>query len=387
MSEAATVARLISESQGLIQQGMSGQAIQRLREAQSKIGSPEIPMNIALALRMQGDLPGAMAALDEALAIDPYHFLALLSKGSILERLGQWKQASRIYINALKIAPPDERLPPQIRGAVETARRAVSLYRAALANHLKTATMGRRALEPADQMARFDESLNILAGQTKAYVQEPTLLNFPRLPAVPFFDRSLFPWLEQLEAATDVIRAEVEALLARDAAGFSPYIQYPAGAPVNQWAQLNHSTDWSSLHLWRDGRQDLAVCEHCPRTTEILMSLPMADQPGFAPTAMYSMLAPNTAIPPHTGATNVRSIVHLPLILPRDCGFRVGNETREWRMGEAWVFDDTIEHEAWNRSGEVRVILIFDVWNPYLTLPERALVTDMMGALNGFNAD
>ena len=35
------------------------------------------------------------------------------------------------------------------------------------------------------------------------------------------------------------------------------------------------------------------------------------------------------------------------------------------------VFDDTFDHEAWNGSDERRIVLIFDVWNPQLSLPER----------------
>jgi aspartyl/asparaginyl beta-hydroxylase (cupin superfamily) len=66
--------------------------------------------------------------------------------------------------------------------------------------------------------------------------------------------------------------------------------------------------------------------------------------------------------------------VHLPLIVPPDCSFRVGGETREWVPGKAWVFDDTVEHEAWNRSDAPRAILIFDIWNPFLTVAERDLV-------------
>ena len=62
----------------------------------------------------------------------------------------------------------------------------------------------------------------------------------------------------------------------------------------------------------------------------------------------------------------------------------VGNETREWRMGEAWVFDDTIEHEAWNDADELRVILIFDVWNPFLAPHERDLIATLMLARNQF---
>src|SRR5690606_25040534 len=127
------------------------------------------------------------------------------------------------------------------------------------------------------------------------------------------------------------------------------------------------------------------ACARCPRTAEILERLPMARQERYAPTAMFSALDPRTRIPPHTGSINTRSIVHLPLVLPGNCFFRVGNVTREWRMNEAWVFDDTIEHEAWNDSDELRVILIFDVWNPLLTEAERELVTAMLAARAEFH--
>jgi len=76
----------------------------------------------------------------------------------------------------------------------------------------------------------------------------------------------------------------------------------------------------------------------------------------------------------------------LPLIVPPDCGFRVGGETREWIPGKAWVFDDTIEHEAWNRSDSPRAVLIFDIWNPLLTAAERDVVraaTEVVGTYYG----
>jgi aspartyl/asparaginyl beta-hydroxylase (cupin superfamily) len=82
--------------------------------------------------------------------------------------------------------------------------------------------------------------------------------------------------------------------------------------------------------------------------------------------AVFSLLAPHTRIPPHTGVANTRLVCHLPLIVPPDCGFRVGETTCEWRVGEAFVFDDTIEHEAWNESDELRVVLIIDLWPPAL---------------------
>lgn len=76
--------------------------------------------------------------------------------------------------------------------------------------------------------------------------------------------------------------------------------------------------------------------------------------------------------------------MHLPLILPPRCRYRVGNEYREWKLGKAWVFDDTIEYEAWNDSDEVRVLLIFDIWNPLLTDAEREVATTMMLAKRTF---
>jgi len=102
--------------------------------------------------------------------------------------------------------------------------------------------------------------------------------------------------------------------------------------------------------------------------------------PGASPNAMFSLLAPRTRIPPHTGVANTRLVCHLPLIVPPDCGFRVGQTTREWRVGEAFVFDDTIEHEAWNDSDELRVVLIIDLWPPALGPSDRAAIASVIGA-------
>jgi aspartyl/asparaginyl beta-hydroxylase (cupin superfamily) len=102
--------------------------------------------------------------------------------------------------------------------------------------------------------------------------------------------------------------------------------------------------------------------------------MPLCRIPGRAPAVFFSILKAGKTIPPHTGVTNVRAIVHLPLIVPEGCTFRVGGETRSWAEGEASVFDDTIEHEAHNPTAEDRAILILDVWNPYLSEAERAMI-------------
>ncbi len=378
---------LFAEGRRRVEQGdvSGGMALLSQAEARDK-SNPEIPLYVALAQRMQGDYGHALQAIDRALAIDPYFFMALLSKGALFEGMAQPRQAARIYRDAIKIAPPPERLAPAQRAAFDHAKDVVAENAQAMQAHLRTRTAAARARFAGERLERFDECLDILAGVKPRHQHDPTLLYFPRLPPIPFYDRDHFPWLEKLEAATDMIREELAAAVREDHAKFKPYIQYPAHAPVNQWVELNHSPSWSTYFLWQDGERQADNCARCPQTAALLDELPMAHQAGYGPTAMFSTLAPRTHIPPHTGSANVRLIVHLPLVLPPDCRFRVGNETRDWRMNEAWVFDDTIEHEAWNNSDQVRHILIFDVWNPLLSAAERELVCEMMAALNSFTS-
>ena len=117
----------------------------------------------------------------------------------------------------------------------------------------------------------------------------------------------------------------------------------------------------------------------------MLESAPLCEIPGHAPTVFFSVLAPHTRIPPHTGVTNARYIVHLPLVIPSGCSYRVGAERREWREGRAWIFDDTFEHEALNDSDEPRSLLIFDVWNCFLSAAERDLLAALMTGLQEYN--
>lgn len=378
---------LLSDALGALRAGNAARALQLLDEAGALDPADiEVPLNRALALRMSGDLAGAMKALEAALTIDPYSLLGLLSKGALLEQMGHPREGVKVYRNALQLAPPDTGLPPALRPVVAHARDAVARNVTALNSYLRERTAAARSAYAGEDLSRFDECLDILSGAKKAYVQAPLFLTFPKLPPLTFYDRSHFPWMASLEAQTETIRDEVVAKLKTYWDKFHPYVQHPASAPVAQWKALNHSPDWSTLHLWRDGRKNAENCAAFPKTTAILDTIPMADQPGYAPTAMISVLQPHTRIPPHTGSSNTRLIAHLPLIIPEGCGFRVGNDTRPWIMGESFVFDDTVEHEAWNDSDQLRAVLIFDVWNPLITEAERALVNLMTAALNDYDA-
>ena len=380
MNQQGPQAELLRRAAEALARRDPSQALQLLDQADAFGRSHNATLNRALALRLMGDFRGSLAVLDEALDMEPYDFVALLAKAAMLEKVSGERAATPVYRNALKIAPPRDRCPPALVAQIEHADAVVRRQADELCDYMKSAVEDLRGSVDPVALDRFDEGLEIYAGVKTAPKQEPLLLNYPRLPAIPFYDRALFPWLPTLEAATPVIQRELTALLEQSFDDFAPYIAYPKGAPVNQWGELNHSRKWTSLWLWRDGARQDSVCERCPETAAVLASLPMADQEGFAPTAVFSALQPHTHIPPHTGSSNVRLLVHLPLILPGPARFRVGNTVRDWKMGEAWVFDDTIEHEAWNDADQMRVILIFDVWNPFLSDGEKTLITAMMQA-------
>lgn len=338
--------------------------------------SADVQYNRSIAFRQLDDRNSALAALDAALALEPYHLPAMLSKGALLEDEGRKQEAAIVFQNALMIAPSAARIPPQLANVHARALAAVNEEKLRFRSFLVEEIDDARTKYGRSETKRFDECLEIFTGHARAHFPKPSMLLFPGLPPVGFFDRSLSPWLEKLEEATPVIQAELADIVASSAADeFTPYVAYPAGAPVNQWGELNHSKRWSSYFLWNDGVKFEDACRRAPKTAIALDQLPLLDVPGFGPVAMFSSLAPHTHIPPHAGSTNIRSVVHLPLVLPGPAWFRVGNERREWRMGEAWMFDDTIEHEAMNDADQTRTILIIDVWNPYLSEPERALVS------------
>jgi aspartyl/asparaginyl beta-hydroxylase (cupin superfamily) len=343
-------------------------------------------MTLCAACQQCGNPEGEREAIEAALAVDPYFLPALLAKGGWLERFGRRARAAAMFATALKVAPPEPQWPQNLRPQLAHAREFAALWAEELAAFATTELAEKLAALPPTAAERWREATSLLAGKSKPYHAVANQLCVPRLPAIPFFERAQFPFLAALEASTDAIRRELEAVLAAAGQEFVPYIQYAPGEPVNQWAELNHSRKWSTLHLIRNGTPVPANLARCPATAAALAALPLADINGLCPNAMFSALAPRSRIPPHHGETNARVVAHLPLIVPDACRYRVGFEQRRWRVGETLIFDDTIEHEAHNDSDALRVVLIFDLWNPLLEPAERELVRTLAAAARTFAA-
>jgi aspartate beta-hydroxylase len=343
-------------------------------------------LSLAAVLRTLAYRDEELAALERALALNPTHLIVLLQKAAVLDLMNKPRAAASVYGHALQTLAPGTRLPPPIEAHVEHARKRVVDNAAQVGTLLDARLDSLRRADPTGAgRVRFERCIDRVLGRARVYTPEPTAMLFPYLMNYEFFARDGFPWLDALEAATDAIREELLGVLSADQEGIQPYIAYGEGLPLNQWQELNNSRRWGAYFLWNEGRREEAHMARCPRTLQVLAACPQVDIPGRGPTAFFSILEPRTKIPPHTGVTNARLTVHLPLIVPPGCRLRVGGETREVRAGSAWVFDDTIEHEAWNDSDSARALLIFDVWNPQLTPLERDLVREATIVIAEYN--
>lgn len=341
----------------------------------------EVAALLAMACQRIDDAPAAHAAADRALALDARNLRAALVKADLLTAQGARREANLYYGAVVEIGGSAPGLPPELADGVARAR--------AIRDRL-AADMQARLREELDQAGyaegrsnpRFTHALDILTGRRQPYFQQPQAFYYPELPNIQFYPREQFPWLDGVEAAADAVIEELGALL-RDDAAFAPYIQSQPGLPNRPDEPLIDSLDWSSSFLWKDG-VETANAARCPRTMEALAAAPLCHIRSRSPQIMFSQLKAGAHIRPHYGFVNTRLICHMPLIVPEGCRFRVGNEVRNWEKGKAWVFDDTIEHEAQNTSDKTRVVLIFDIWRPELGAEERALVTTLLETLDAY---
>ncbi|HAA27263.1 MAG TPA: aspartyl/asparaginyl beta-hydroxylase domain-containing protein [Cyanobacteria bacterium UBA8553] len=167
-----------------------------------------------------------------------------------------------------------------------------------------------------------------------------------------FFDKHKFAFAEHLESNWLLIRQELEQLQETD------FISWPE--------KFLYEKGWNVFGLYAFGKKLNYSCQLFPETTRLVEMIP-----GIV-TAGFSSLRPGTHIKPHVGYSKAVLRCHLGLIVPEECTLRVGNETRNWQEGKCFIFDDTVEHEAWNRGDKTRIVLLIDFKNPSATLNHQS---------------
>lgn len=227
---------------------------------------------------------------------------------------------------------------------------------------------GRRGLE------RVEECLLILGGRKSPHYlhpdQEATRLFFPGIAARPWHDVDTFPWAREVEARWKDVLAEFQQLQNQKVA-FYPY--------QDQYTGDLGWHGWNTWHLYRKGVPTDAAKNQCPKTLECLALSAKGLREG-----LFSILKPGTHLQPHTGGANLVLTAHLPLIVPDGCALRVADDTRAWREGKLFIFDDSFIHEAWNRGESQRVVLLWDVWHPDLTSLEIEVLTYLFPMMEAY---
>jgi len=326
--------------------------------------------------------------MQRALQLAPDRYIARLDLGICQERLGERFPAMTSYFRAILMAQQrgawmsEATTPPEVLRRVGHAMRYLQSFKGRLYDEVLAPVRAHYGDGALSRVAAFLEFF--LEHKPPAYTdprQRPKAYFFPGLLAQPYFSSDLFPWIPELEARTEAIREEMLQILGAPSA-LEPFLRLSDQTPLREYLQnASGPPTWDACFFHRHGQSYPENLERCPKTVAALEQVPLTRVRGNAPEVLFSVLTPGTHIMPHHGSTNTRTVVHLPLLVSGDCALKVGGELHAWQEGRCVAFDDSYEHEAWNFSDKTRVVLILDVWNPYLSEAERAAIAALVPAI------
>ncbi|MCZ6559471.1 MAG: aspartyl/asparaginyl beta-hydroxylase domain-containing protein [Gammaproteobacteria bacterium] len=318
----------------------------------------------------------AAANFTHSARLDPENVLAMLKAGMLFTAAGQMEKGAELIQRAVLTEPAldqaetNQEMTPAARHEIGAALRTLNQHYKQMNQQILDELAGKY---PAKERDRFERAMRILYREEKAEynhpLQRPEFILIPGMQALPWFEREDFDWIPRVEAAYDDIRGELDVLLEEEAE-FSPYIvaneegtDHSKTRAGTDFSSLVGSPMWTSFHMTKAGEISKNYAR-CPKTMEVMESLPYPEAEAYMPEIFFSRLQPGGHIIPHYGQMNFRLTVHLGLIIPDGCGIRAGEETRHWEAGKVLAFDDSFEHEAWNRGESERIVLIFEAWHP-----------------------
>ena len=324
------------------------------------------------------------AEIDAQLEREPRNIAALVAKGELRSSAGDERAAAAFYKAALSAAQAVGQLPMSLKPAVDQALKGLAKAEQGFLEQLEQ-SLARSGFGLGQRPPRFQHAIDLMLGRAheELQLQRPTSFYYPGLPQRRYFEPSEFPWAKQMEAAAAAIRDEILAEMGQGGGRFSPYVVNNPDRPRSSYHGLVDNPEWATLELWEKGEAVPGLTDRFPATMAAAEATDLPRITVRAPNILFSKLAAGARIPLHHGAINTRLVCHLPLVVPPGCGFRVGGETRQWEEGKLLIFDDSIEHEAWNDGDSDRIILIFDAWRPELDLEERRAVVALFKAIDG----
>lgn len=361
------------------------------RAYQASGGNEEFIFKYALALANSADLDTASEGLithwrqNTRLSSDSWLLL-----GHLENRRGRRLNAMKAWGQAIELAQRQGRwlsqqsTEPELLDMVMLAMNELREGRRAWLNDQLSEL---RSSYGSASLKRVDRALaNYLGDASDGPIdprQRPKFLYIPGLPDAPYHDPSLLSWSAQLSESFFDIKEEALSVL-NSGGVFESFLKF--GPRTNRAEYLGGQGErpsWDAFFFYRRGRRFDSNHELCPKTSAILESIELCRINSQAPEICFSLLAPGSHIMPHYGVTNSRLVLHLPLLVPDGCALNIIDAgAHEWQEGELLLFDDTYQHEAWNRSDHPRMILLMDCWNPYLTDPEKFAITRLVESIS-----
>lgn len=143
--------------------------------------------------------------------------------------------------------------------------------------------------------------------------------------------------------------------------------------PEQASISANDGRDWRMFILKAYGVEQPRNMAACPQLAALVREMPEVLS------ASFSFLGPRKHIPPHRGP--IRGILrfYMMLSMPRTedgspaAVLKVADVEHRLGDGQFLLWDDTFEHEAWNESDEVRIVLSLDVWRPHMPVDMQCL--------------
>lgn len=125
-------------------------------------------------------------------------------------------------------------------------------------------------------------------------------------------------------------------------------------------AKGDKEKDWKVFLLYAMGQKPKENNDLCPRTAEMLETIPNLFQ------AFFSILDAGKSIPAHEGPYRGYLRYHIGLKVPKENppSIRIKDQYYTWQENESMLFDDSWEHEVYNNADEDRVVLIVDILRP-----------------------
>lgn len=344
----------------------------------SEVSTPhwEIFVGWSQAAENAGDLEGAIKACKKGLKALKGDYLILFVLGQLSHKAGYEKQATTAFFHCYQIiaslhAKDDERLKAQLKAHQSQYEFSMAHLDKSLGGAVSKAVtkLGEKIGEP---IKRVDDTKYVRfskANPSENILQQPQVIFMPELPSWPWFDVGALAFIPGLEKNYEALRQEVLENL-RPEVDFKPTLKENQNLSPDL-APLAGSTNWGAVYFHENFRPNPEAEKRFPKIWKGMAELPLYGFDGLISEVKLSALKPGVKVPPHFGLNNTTLNIHLPLVVPGDCGIQVGGEKRTYEPGKCLVFDDSFIHDIWNNAAEPLIVLSFEVWKPGITEIEK----------------